>query len=137
MLDLGNQPVRLGPRRRQRLVLHDVLAEPRGPHAVNLILHVLNVALLFGVLRSLTGDPLPSLAVAAFFALHPANVESVTVTDLADGTFYATLDLRTAGGEPLHVDARPSDAIALGIGLSVPIFVEEHVLEGAQDGDPG
>jgi bifunctional DNase/RNase len=66
-----------------------------------------------------------------------AEVESVTVTDLADGTFYATLDLRTASGEEAHVDARPSDAIALGIGLSVPIFVEEHVLEGVQDGEPG
>ena len=51
--------------------------EPRGPHVVNLVLHVLNVALLFGVLRSLTGDPLPSFGVAALFALHPANVESV------------------------------------------------------------
>jgi tetratricopeptide (TPR) repeat protein len=51
--------------------------EPRGPHAVNLALHVLNVVALFLVLRSLTGDPWPSLLVAAVFALHPANVESV------------------------------------------------------------
>ena len=66
-----------------------------------------------------------------------AEVESVTVTDLADGTFYATLDVRTAEGEPVHIDSRPSDAIAIGIGLGVPIYVEEHVLEGVQDGEPG
>jgi protein O-mannosyl-transferase len=49
----------------------------RGHHAVNLALHVLNVAVLFLVLRSLTGDALPSFLVAALFALHPGNVESV------------------------------------------------------------
>lgn len=66
-----------------------------------------------------------------------ASVESVTITDLADGTFYATLDVIQGDGERINIDARPSDAIALGIGLSVPIFVEEHVLEGVQDGEPG
>ncbi|MFG0285458.1 MAG: bifunctional nuclease family protein [Phycisphaerales bacterium JB039] len=65
-----------------------------------------------------------------------AELQSVTVTDLADGTFYATLDVRTAADESLHIDARPSDAIALGIGIGVPIYVEEHVLEGVRDGEP-
>jgi len=51
--------------------------DPRGHHAVNVALHVLNVALLFLVLRSLTGDAAASFAVSALFALHPANVESV------------------------------------------------------------
>ena len=51
--------------------------EPRGHHAVNVVLHLLNVALLFVVLRRLTNDAAPSLFVAALFALHPANVESV------------------------------------------------------------
>ncbi|MCX5737038.1 MAG: hypothetical protein NTZ61_00790, partial [Proteobacteria bacterium] len=51
--------------------------EPRGHHAVNVALHLLNAVLLFLVLRSLTNDVAPSLFVAAVFALHPANVESV------------------------------------------------------------
>ena len=34
-------------------------------------------------------------------------------------------------GRELHIDSRPSDAIALGVSLDVPIFVAEHVLEGA------
>lgn len=60
-----------------------------------------------------------------------ATLESITVSDLDDHTFFATLDVRTESGERLHIDARPSDAIALGIAQQVPIFVEEHVLEGA------
>ena len=31
-------------------------------------------------------------------------------------------------GGTLTIDSRPSDAIALGIAMQVPIFVEEHVL---------
>lgn len=56
---------------------------------------------------------------------------SVTVTDLAEGTFFATLDVRNHLGEMLHIDSRPSDAIALGIASNVPVYVEEHVLEAA------
>lgn len=60
---------------------------------------------------------------------------SVTINDLADQTFFANLDIRTAAGEMLHIDARPSDAIALGVARDVPIYVEEHVLEGALSDD--
>ncbi|MCW5776378.1 MAG: bifunctional nuclease family protein [Phycisphaeraceae bacterium] len=56
---------------------------------------------------------------------------SISVTDLNDHTYYATLDIRTASGEMIHVDSRPSDAIALGIAGGVPIYVEESVIESA------
>jgi protein O-mannosyl-transferase len=48
-----------------------------GHHATNLILHVLNAVLLFWLLFEATGSQWRSLAVAALFALHPLNVESV------------------------------------------------------------
>ncbi len=60
-----------------------------------------------------------------------AEFVSITITDLRDHTFFATLDIRTSDGEMINVDSRPSDAIALGIAGGVPIFVEEHVLESA------
>ncbi|QOI99604.1 MAG: bifunctional nuclease family protein [Phycisphaeraceae bacterium] len=59
------------------------------------------------------------------------RLASITISDLAEGTFFATLDITTPAGETLRVDSRPSDAIALGIAESVPIYVEERVLEGA------
>lgn len=62
-------------------------------------------------------------------------IESVTVTDLADSTFFATLDLRKGDGEAINVDCRPSDAVALGVAAGVPIYVEDHVIEGA-GGEP-
>ncbi len=51
--------------------------DPSGPHDTNLLLHTLNVVLLFWVLQAATGYPLRSAMVAALFALHPINVESV------------------------------------------------------------
>jgi protein O-mannosyl-transferase len=50
---------------------------PAGPHYVNALLHAANAALLFLLLEAATGLAWRSLAVAALFAVHPLNVESV------------------------------------------------------------
>jgi hypothetical protein len=50
---------------------------PAGHHNTNLLLHALNALLLFGVLRQATGFTGRAWMVAALFALHPVNVESV------------------------------------------------------------
>ena len=59
------------------------------------------------------------------------ELQSITITDLSEHTFFATLDVKKPGGEVIHIDSRPSDAIALGVAGDVPIYVEEHVLESA------
>jgi len=59
------------------------------------------------------------------------KLESITITDLTEHTFFATLDVVRPGGDKIHIDSRPSDAIAVGIAGGVPIYVEEHVLEAA------
>jgi Tfp pilus assembly protein PilF len=49
-----------------------------GPHHLtNLLFHITNSLLLFGVLRQMTRDVWPSALVAALFAWHPLHVESV------------------------------------------------------------
>jgi len=50
---------------------------PGGHHFSSLLLHLANCLLLFSVLRQMTGSDGRSLLVAALFALHPLNVESV------------------------------------------------------------
>ena len=50
---------------------------PTGHHAVSVLLHAINVVLLFFLLARTTGYTLRSAAVAAIFAVHPLNVESV------------------------------------------------------------
>jgi tetratricopeptide (TPR) repeat protein len=50
---------------------------PAGHHYVSVLLHAVNAVLLFLLLQSTTGFRWRSLMVAALFALHPMNVESV------------------------------------------------------------
>ena len=54
----------------------------------------------------------------------------IEINNLIEGTFYAVLVIQHDGSE-LHVDSRPSDAIALGVAPDVPILVSEEILEEA------
>jgi tetratricopeptide (TPR) repeat protein len=51
--------------------------EPSGHHWTNVVIHALNAVLLFLLLQQATGATWQSLVVAALFAVHPLNVESV------------------------------------------------------------
>lgn len=52
-------------------------SNPSGHHATSLLLHVASVVLLFFFLAQVTRSTFRSLLVAALFAVHPINVESV------------------------------------------------------------
>jgi uncharacterized protein len=56
------------------------------------------------------------------------EISQIEINDLENHTFFARIHIRQ-NGKTLEVDSRPSDAIALGIATSVPIFVAEHVLD--------
>jgi hypothetical protein len=54
-------------------------------HLVNLLLHIANTLLLFGILKRMTRAHWRSALVAALFALHPLHAQSVAwVTGLKD-----------------------------------------------------
>jgi hypothetical protein len=55
------------------------------------------------------------------------QLEQVRITELKDGVFYAELIFN----DGVEVSARPSDAIALALRTSSPIFGAEPVLEEA------
>ena len=55
-------------------------------------------------------------------------IEKIEINNLQDHTFFAVIHIKQ-DGQVLKIDSRPSDAIALGIATTVPIFVAEHVLD--------
>src|SRR5687768_513894 len=57
------------------------------------------------------------------------TASSVVITDLLENTFYARIELKDQDEEPVMLDARPSDAIALALRLDCPIFVEQKVID--------
>ena len=60
-----------------------------------------------------------------------AKLERVVITEIKDDTFYAALWLRQ-GNEPIVIDSRPSDAIALALRADCPIYVAEQVMQTAK-----
>ena len=57
-----------------------------------------------------------------------AEVTRITVTELRDNTFYASITVQQNGSE-IEVDSRPSDAIALAVRADAPIFAADRVIE--------
>lgn len=60
------------------------------------------------------------------------TVQQITVNDLKENTFYATIDLNY-NGSVVSIDSRPSDAIALALRTNAPIFVAENVVAQAKN----
>jgi bifunctional DNase/RNase len=56
------------------------------------------------------------------------RVDSIVVTDLVDGVFYAEIRM-TRDGRPYAVSSRPSDAMALAVRMGVPIFADDALLD--------
>jgi bifunctional DNase/RNase len=58
------------------------------------------------------------------------SMERVTVTELRDSTFFATISLEI-NGRTVEIDSRPSDAIALAVRSGAEIFAADEVIEEA------
>jgi len=57
-----------------------------------------------------------------------AEVVRVTVTELRENTFHASITIQQNGSE-LEVDSRSSDAIAVAIRVQAPIYAADSVIE--------
>jgi len=64
--------------------------------------------------------------------LARGQITRVVINDLQNYTFYATLDIDTPRGL-LHIDARPSDALALAVRAKCPVFVDGGALKALID----
>jgi uncharacterized protein len=58
------------------------------------------------------------------------SMEKVTVTELRDSTFFATISVQI-NGRTVEIDSRPSDAIALAVRAGAEIFAADEVIEEA------
>ena len=72
--------------------------------------------------------PLTHDLLAAVIEQLGGRIERIEINNLQEHTFYARIQIRR-NGEVIKVDSRPSDAIALGVATTVPIFVSEQVLD--------
>jgi bifunctional DNase/RNase len=86
-----------------------------------------------GIMMVLNGisfeRPLTYELIDALLKSLEASVERVEISDIKDGTYYATIYLKTSSGEVKTVDSRPSDAINIALRTGAPIYVAPHVME--------
>jgi len=101
---------------------------PAGHHFTNLLLHALSVVLLFLLLLRATGATGRSFLVAALFAVHPFNVESVAwIAERKNvlSTFFFLLTLAAYGGYALKPNLKRYLAVAalFALGLAAKPMV--------------
>ena len=59
------------------------------------------------------------------------TLTAVHLTDLKDGVFYATLNIRDEASKELSISARPSDAIALALRTQSTILATTELMDEA------
>ena len=58
------------------------------------------------------------------------DIQEIFISDLKEGVFFAKI-ICTSGGKTFEIDARPSDAIAIGLRFDVDIYTNETIMTEA------
>jgi uncharacterized protein len=87
-------------------------------------------AIAFGQQGIVTQRPMTHDLLKLLLDEFNVSVDRIVITELKEGTFYATIRLMS-NGTAHEISSRPSDAIALAVRVRVPIFASEDVLEEA------
>jgi bifunctional DNase/RNase len=85
-------------------------------------------AILMKLQGASTPRPMTHDLLADMLEQLDAEVTRITVTELRDNTFYASITVQQNGSE-IEIDSRPSDAIAIAVRSDAPIFAAERVIE--------
>ena len=85
-------------------------------------------AILMKLQGAATPRPMTHDLMADMLEQLDAEVMQITVTELRDNTFYASITVQQNGSE-IEIDSRPSDAIAIAVRAEAPIFAAERVIE--------
>ena len=84
-------------------------------------------AILMKLQGAVTPRPLTHDLITEVLGQLDAQILRITVTELKDSTFYASITVAQNGDE-IEIDSRPSDAIALAVRAEAPIFVADEVI---------
>lgn len=109
-----------------------VLKEKSGDRAFPIVIGMMEILAIDRRLKGVvTPRPMTHDLLSDIIKQMGGKVEKVSVTNLSNHTFYAILHINF-NGDKIEMDSRPSDAIAVGVGLGVPIFVDERIFDQMQ-----
>ncbi len=108
-----------------------VLAEKKGTRRLPIIIGGFEAQSIAIELEKMKPSrPLTHDLFKTFVESFGVTIKEVVIYNLVEGVFYAKI-ICDKQGEIVEIDARTSDAIAIGIRASSPVYTFEHILSSA------
>jgi bifunctional DNase/RNase len=108
-----------------------VLGETEGNRRLPIIIGMFEAqAIAIEIEKIIPNRPMTHDLFKSFASTFHFHVEEIVISDLKEGVFFAKI-VCTDGLKKTEVDARPSDAIAIGLRFDSPIYTYENILAEA------
>lgn len=108
-----------------------VLGETEGNRRLPIIIGMFEAqAIAIEIEKIIPNRPMTHDLFKSFANNFHFTVEEIVISDLKEGVFFAKI-VCSDGLKRTEVDARPSDAIAIGLRFDSPIFTYENILAEA------
>lgn len=108
-----------------------VLGEADGKRRLPIIIGMFEAqAIAIEIEKIIPNRPMTHDLFKSFANTFHFHVEEIVISDLKEGVFFAKI-ICTDGLKKTELDARPSDAIAIGLRFDSPIFTFENILAEA------
>lgn len=108
-----------------------VLGEVEGNRRLPIIIGMFEAqAIAIEIEKILPNRPMTHDLFKAFANNFHFTIEEIVISDLKEGVFFAKI-VCTDGLKKMEIDARPSDAIAIGLRFDSPIYTYETILAEA------
>jgi len=108
-----------------------VLGETEGNRRLPIIIGMFEAqAIAIEIEKIIPNRPMTHDLFKSFANTFHFHVEEIVISDLKEGVFFAKI-VCTDGLKKTEIDARPSDAIAIGLRFDSPIFTYENILAEA------
>jgi uncharacterized protein len=108
-----------------------VLGEKRGPRRLPIVIGSFEAQAIAVAMERMTPNrPLTHDLLKNSLDAFNIKLKEILINNLLDGIFYARL-VCEQNGELVEVDSRTSDALAMAVRFSCPIFTYEFILDAA------
>ncbi|MBL6450017.1 bifunctional nuclease family protein [Fulvivirga sp. 29W222] len=108
-----------------------VLGEVEGSRRLPIIIGMFEAqAIAIEIEKIIPNRPMTHDLFKSFAQSFEYKVEEIIISDLKEGVFFAKI-VCSNGTKNIEIDARPSDAIAIGLRFDSPIYTYESILAEA------
>ncbi|MEO1050087.1 MAG: bifunctional nuclease domain-containing protein [Bacteroidota bacterium] len=108
-----------------------VLGETEGNRRLPIIIGMFEAqAIAIEIEKIIPNRPMTHDLFKSFAHSFKFNIEEIVISDLKEGVFFAKI-VCSDGNNSLEIDARPSDAIAIGLRFNCPIYTYESIMTEA------